>query len=80
MLNWPAGNQALDRIRLDNGSIWNGSDEAPPSDISSGWTGNPSWASGEAKDLQFEFDAEAAGSGYSLELYLSGGCHRTGSG
>lgn len=80
VLNWPAGNQSLERIRLDNGSIWNGTDEDPPSDISSGWTGNPGLASGESKELKFDFGDSAAASGYSLTLYLGGGCQRSADG
>ncbi len=79
VLSWPAGNQALVRIRLANGSIWNGTDDAPPSDISS-LNGTPGFGGGESKELKFEFDAEAAAGGYSLDLYLSGDCQRSAGG
>ncbi len=76
-LSWPAAHGALDRIRFDGSSIWHGTDSAPPSDISSGWTGNRTLAgSGSAKDLQFEFTA-AAGGGYGVDVTLNGSCTRS---
>ncbi len=80
VLDWPSGNGALDRIRLKSSTIWNGNDEAPPSDIESGWTGNRVLSGGDSKDLKFEFTSEAQGSGYDLDLFLSGDCHRSSDG
>ena len=82
VLGWPSGNGALDRIRFKNASIWNGNDDTPPSDIVSGWTGvgNRELLGGESKDLKFIFTSEAQGSGYDLDLFLSGGCQRSSSG
>lgn len=80
-LSWPAANGALNRIRLDNSSIWHGTDSAPPSDISSSWTGNRILAgSGSAKDLRFEFTATAAGGGYGVDVTLNGSCTRSAGG
>jgi serine/threonine protein kinase len=80
VLEWPTGNGALDRIRFKSSSIWNGSDDSPPSDISSGWTGDRELEGGTSKELRFVFTSEALGSGYDLDLYLTGGCHRSSSG
>jgi hypothetical protein len=82
VLNWPSGNGALDRIRFKNASIWNGNDDAPPSDIDSGWTGvgNRELLGGESKDLKFEFTSLAQPSGYDLDLFLNSDCHRSSDG
>lgn len=79
VLDWPAGNGELDRIRFDSSSIWNGNDGAPPTDVDSGWTGNRVLVGGISKILKFEFTSEAQGSGYDLDLFLSG-CHRSAGG
>jgi serine/threonine protein kinase len=82
VLTWPAGNGALDRIRFNNSSIWNGNDESPPSDIDSGWTGTGGreLLGGESKDLKFIFTSNAQGSGYSLQLTLNDSCLHSSSG
>jgi hypothetical protein len=80
VLDWPSVNAALDRIRFRNSSIWNGNDESPPSDISSGWTGNRELEGGGSKELKFVFTSAAQGSGYELDLFLSGDCHRSSGG
>jgi serine/threonine protein kinase len=80
VLNWPASNGALDRIRFKSSSIWNGNDDSPPSDISSGWTGDRELADGTSKELRFLFTSEAQGSGYDLDLFFSDGCHRSSDG
>ncbi|MCZ6530236.1 MAG: hypothetical protein O6949_07880, partial [Chloroflexi bacterium] len=80
VLNWPASNGALDRIRFDSSSIWNGNDEAPPSDVDSGWTGNRVLLGESSKDLRFEFTSAAQSSGYDLDLTLNGDCQRSSAG
>lgn len=82
VFDWPSTNGALNRIRFKNASIWNGNDDAPPSDIGSGWTGvsNRWLLGGESKVLKFEFTSGAQGSGYDLDLFLTGDCHRSSSG
>lgn len=80
VLDWPAGNGALDRIRFGSSSIWNGNDETPPSDVDSGWTGNRTLGGGSSKDLKFEFTSEAQGTGYDLELTLNSDCQRSSGG
>ena len=77
VLIWPSDNEALDRIRFKNSSIWNGNDESSPSDIASGWTGDRQLNAGVSKDLRFIFTDDAEGSGYSLDLYLNSTCHRS---
>jgi len=78
-LDWPAGNGELDRIRFGSSTIWNGSDAAPPSDISSGFTGNHSLGGG-SKALKFEFTEDAGPGGYALQLQLDPGCQLSGGG
>ena len=80
-LDWPSGNVELDRIRLGGSSIWNGSDGAPPSDISSGWSGNRKLDGGESKPLRFEFTLVLPVPGaYDLQIYLDVGCQLSAGG
>lgn len=72
-LDWPAANQVLTRIRFGSSTIWNGSDDSPPSDIGSGFTGNR-WLGKDSRALRFEFTEPAGSSGYDLELQLDPGC------
>jgi hypothetical protein len=72
VLDWPADNGALDRIRLGSSTIWNGSIDSPPADVGS-FIGNRSLGSG-SRVLKFEFTAGAGAGGYHLELQLSPGC------
>lgn len=80
-LNWPTSNLELDRIRFDSSSIWNGSDDAPPSDISTGWTGNRNiGGDSPTKAVVFEFTATAQPSGYDLQVHFDLGCQITAGG
>lgn len=78
VLDWPAGNLKLDRIRFDGSSIWNGPpDDVPPSDISSDLKGNRKLGGTEelpSKALSFEFTSSALPGGYSLQVELDIGC------
>ena len=78
-LDWPAGNGELSRIRFGSSTIWNGSDDAPPSDIDSGLIGNRSLGGG-SKPLKFEFTQDAGPGGYYLQLELDPGCQLAGGG
>jgi serine/threonine-protein kinase len=78
-LDWPAGNGELSRIRFGSSTIWNGSDDAPPSDIGSGLMGNRSLGGG-SKALKFEFTGDAGPDGYDLQLQLDPGCQLSGGG
>jgi serine/threonine-protein kinase len=80
MLDWPAANAALDRIRFGSSTIWNGLDDAPPSDISSGLIGSRSLAGGASRSLKFEFTGVPEPGGYSLQLQLDPGCQLSGGG
>ncbi len=80
VLDWPASNGALDRIRFRSSSIWNGNDESPPSDITSDWTGDRNLEGGTSKELKFVFTSGAQGSGYNLDLYTNTGCYRSSGG
>jgi len=79
VLDWPAGNVELDRIRFDSSTIWNGSDDSPPSEINSGLIGNRSLGGG-SKQLKFEFTQDAEPGGYDLQLQLDPGCQLSGGG
>ena len=79
VLDWPAGNGELDRIRFGSSTIWNGSDDAPPTDIGSGLIGNRSLGGG-SKVLKFEFTADAEPGEYDLQLQLDPGCQLSGGG
>ncbi len=73
-VDWPAANLELKKVRLAGTLIWNAGDNSPATDIQSGWKGNRSLSAGAAKELRFEFDADAASSGYSLLVEFDTGC------
>jgi serine/threonine protein kinase len=74
LLDWPGANLELKKIRLAGSQIWNAGDSIPPTDIQSGWKGNRSLSAGAAKELNFEFGAAAATSGYDLLVEFDSGC------
>lgn len=74
LLDWPAANLELKKVRLGGSQIWNAGDNSPPTDIQSGWKGNRSLSAGAAKELSFEFGTAAAASGYSLLVEFDTGC------
>ena len=61
------------------GAWGTGSDEAPPSDIGSGFIGNRSLGGG-SKALKFEFTEDAEPGGYDLQVQLDPGCQLSGGG
>jgi serine/threonine protein kinase len=75
IINWPGSNDELLKVYLGGSLIWDETDGSPPTTLGSDWEGgsrvlNP----GEGKPLKFEFDANAAASGYSLTVTLNGEC------
>jgi serine/threonine-protein kinase len=74
LLDWPAANLELKKVRLAGSQIWNAGDDAPATDIQSGWKGNRSLLAGAAKELSFEFAADASSSGYTLLVEFDNGC------
>ena len=74
LLDWPAVNLELKKVRLAGTLIWNAGDNSPATDIQSGWKGSRSLAAGAAKELSFEFGTAAASSGYSLVVEFDNGC------
>ena len=82
VLDWPADNLVLDRIRFDGASIWNETDASPPSNIESGWTGegNRKLEAASSKSLRFVFGADAQASGYDVLVHLDVGCQVPGGG
>lgn len=80
VLDWPAANGTLDRIRFNGSSIWNGDDEAPPSDVSTELSGNRKLNGGASKELAFEFTSTTQLSGYDVQVYLDIDCQRSAGG
>ena len=74
LLDWPAANLELKKVRLAGSQIWNAGDDSPTTDIQSGWKGNRSLSAGAAKELSFEFGVAAAASGYDLLVEFDSGC------
>jgi hypothetical protein len=72
--DWPGSNDELIRVRLSGSEIWDGGDESPPTNITSGLGGNRIIASGQSKTIEFRFDEDAASSGYDLEIAFDIGC------
>ena len=64
----------MKKVRLAGSLIWNQGDDAPETDIQSGWKGNRSLPAGVAKTLSFEFGASADPVSYSLALDFGGDC------
>jgi len=79
VLDWPAANVRLDRIRFDGSSIWNGDDDSPPSDVEPG-TGNRTLGAGSSKGLRFQFEADAQATGYEVQLHMNLGCELSAGG
>jgi hypothetical protein len=74
-LDWPNGNEELQKIILGGREIWDQEDDNPPTTIHSGWqTPNRRLSPGESKSLIMEFAEDAASSGYDLVVTLDNGC------
>jgi serine/threonine-protein kinase len=80
VLDWPSVNGTLKKVRLGGSLIWNQGDDAPETDIQSGWKGNRSLPAGAAKTLSFEFGAGAEPASYSLDLEFDSGCELSAGG
>jgi len=79
-LDWPSANSSLKKVRLGGSLIWNQGDDAPETEIQSGWKGNRNLPAGAGKTLSFEFNAGAQTASYNLDLEFSSGCQLTASG
>lgn len=74
-LNWPAGNDSLDKIFLGTSKIWD--QTAPPTSIviNSGWTGTArNIGSNSTSPLKFTFLSQVASSGYSIQVRSTNDC------
>ncbi len=80
ILDWPSANSSLKKVRLGGSLIWNQGDDAPETEIQSGWKGNRNLPAGAGKTLSFEYSAGAQPASYSLDLEFSSGCQLTASG
>ncbi len=74
VLDWPAVNEELKKVRLSESTIWNRRDDFPATDIQSDWLGNRVLLGGESKHLKFEFVVLPAASGYDLLVEFDSGC------
>jgi serine/threonine protein kinase len=82
-ISWPASNDKLEKVRLGGKVIWDKGAPPPSANITSGWKGNTSErevSPGSSKQLRFDFDKDAALSGYSLSVTLNGTCQIFGGG
>ena len=78
---WPSSNAELLKVYLGSSLIWKETDGSPPTTLGSDWAeGSRTLAPGDAKPLKFEFDKNAAASGYSLTITLSGVCQLSAGG
>ncbi len=74
-INWPSSNEELIKVYLGGSMVWDETDESPPTTLGSDWEGGSrAIASGMSKVLKFEFDVNAASSGYSLVVTLNSTC------
>jgi serine/threonine-protein kinase len=74
-LDWPSSNDDLILVELRNATIWDKGDRSPPTDITGGWSGGSrSIGPGDSARLDFRFNQDAAGGGYSVSITLNGGC------
>ena len=80
VLDWPTANASLKKVRLGGSLIWNKGDDAPETEIQSGWKGNRNLPAGVDKPLSFEFGASAESSSYNLVLDFDSGCQLTAAG
>ena len=80
LLEWPASNAELKKVRLDGPVIWKVGDPSPPTDIAGDWQGNRTIGANTARKLSFEFSADAAAAGYNLLVEFTSGCRLTAGG
>jgi serine/threonine-protein kinase len=74
-LDWPSSNDDLILVELRNATIWDKVDHSPPTDITGGWAGGSrSIGAGDSARLDFRFNLDAAGGGYSVSITLNGAC------
>jgi tRNA A-37 threonylcarbamoyl transferase component Bud32 len=73
-IDWPDGNGVLNKIELEGSQIWPGVDEDPPTNITSGMTGDRQIESGSSKMMRFFFGSDGSSSGYTLEIGFNNGC------
>jgi hypothetical protein len=79
-LDWPSSNDDLVLVELRNSTIWDKVDHSPPTDITGGWAGGSrSIGPRDSARLDFRFNQDAAGGGYSVSITLNGACSVGGS-
>jgi serine/threonine-protein kinase len=85
VLDWPAANAELDRIRFDGSDIWNDADASPPTDTDDegNLKGNRKLGGPDqppSKTIRFRFSATAQPTGYGLQVTFTAGCQVAGGG
>lgn len=74
-IDWPASNDTLDKVKLRGNPIWDDGDGSPPTSINSNWKPPSRFIAPGASDiLNFDFDSNAAPSGYSLQVTFNDTC------
>jgi hypothetical protein len=82
-ISWPVSNDKLEKVKLDGKEIWVIGAPPPSITITSGWKGITSHrevSPGSSKQLRFDFDEDAAPSGYSVLVTLNSSCQISGGG
>lgn len=75
--NWPIQNSAFKKIEISGRGVWHEEDETPPTEITTKWSGkidHRSIPANNEKELEFRFEATAAGSGYQINITLNSTC------
>jgi hypothetical protein len=78
-LDWPGENEKLKKIEYKGGEIWKGADPNPPTEVSTGWSGDRSIPAGSESTMVFFFDGDVASSPYLLRITVDNGCEFEGS-
>ena len=81
IIDWPGSNDELIKVYLGGTWIWDETDGSPPTTLGTDWEGGSRMLSpGVGKPLKFEFDVNAAASGYSLTVTLNDTCELSSGG
>jgi hypothetical protein len=75
---WPDGtNGKLKKIKFGGSTIWDTGDNTSPVNISGGWLSSVALSAGQTKTLQFQFNNNAASTGYTVTVTFDNGCSLT---
>lgn len=75
---WPDGtNGKLKKIKFGGSTIWDAGDNTSPANISGGWLSSAALSAGQTKTLEFQFNNNAASTGYTVTVTFDNGCSVT---